>query len=1330
MVGRLREWYRARRRLTPLRLQFQTTECGIGALQSILAHFGSHIPAETLRQVTGVSRHCLNARDILAAARHFGLQAKALKRSPEELDTVRLPAIVHVRFIHFMVLEAFGPSEVRLNDPASGRIIMPRGIFDEIFTGIVMEFGQTADTRTASAPDPLRCSKRRWVMAGLPGVFALVCSIAAQFPLATALDGRDASFWPALALSLVVYLAVILFDKAETFMATEAAVSPMHHLGRLDAAFFAYRFSDRLRETIVSARGTAKRMHRALLPGLALLSGAIVLAVMLALRDPWLGLGIGALLSGHGIAVAMLRGWPSGVYRLEQGFTEITAASVEPTLHMAAPLKFGRNAENHRQALLGTIAAAWHRGLRPRRRQMVIDLAGATLVASALTAAALLGHPSAGEVFLIFAIADSWRRGVSAVLAAHGLQALLWHTADIMHVAPADLVRTPQSPAAPGAPVLELRAITFGYTKSRPPVLRDVSLTLQAGEQIGITGPSGHGKSSLAAIAAGLHTPWSGAVLHDGRPIAAIPASAGDHGIALIDRHSAIFEGTLRDNLTLWSDAFADDVLIGVLKVACLWSEVAERGGLGLRLAAEGSNLSLGQAQRLEIARALLLEPRIIALDECLDALDLALERQIRASCRQRGIALLIVSHRKETLAACDRVISVGAEVTPAPASIAQRSECDNEQETQRQGNDAAIRRIATALGVQSSLLGKSDGGDVPALAGRRGLIAWRARLPSTRWWLDGSGPMLAVRIAERRPIALIADRSRYHLWDGDGPPVRVDASALRGLILPEIWAFQRIPDLAASPVSAMLRAGWRDTVVCLASAALRGLACLLPAIVLTTGTGRFALALGLLAVLSLAVGDVRARLRSEIQRDSAMMTWLLGRLARLQVRFVFELPTETRGAAQAALGRLLAACHELPQATICDAVTLFGSATFLIVQPVYPVGPLLTLFLVALTGPSFLMWHTAEARRRHGEALQADVRFLDQIFASWSRLHTLNAWQRMVARWRELRPGGTASASARLLRSWPLMTGPALLACATITALPPSPGVMAFSCLGLSAAIGLGTTAARLTRIRTDAVAVARVLDGPTEDGRRPPGPEAREITLHGVSFRYPGQAAWALRDVSLTLRPGRIVAITGASGSGKTTLLNVILGLDRPEVGAVRAGGVALERLELQEWRDGIGAVLQRSRLDRAGTIRSQVAGPTQTSEAAVWEALRLAEVADEVAARPMGLQSIVEYSSLSGGEQQRILIARALLRRPWLLVLDEATSAIPQARQVALLATLRRLGIGCIMSTHRPSVIALADDVFILEGGRLRYAGPPSAPRGDPVRQSPLDADGAIS
>jgi hypothetical protein len=90
VITRPWQWYRERRRLTPQRPQFQTTGCSIGALQSILADFGSHAPAKMLRQVTAISRHCTNARDILAGARHFGLQAKALKRSPGELATVRL----------------------------------------------------------------------------------------------------------------------------------------------------------------------------------------------------------------------------------------------------------------------------------------------------------------------------------------------------------------------------------------------------------------------------------------------------------------------------------------------------------------------------------------------------------------------------------------------------------------------------------------------------------------------------------------------------------------------------------------------------------------------------------------------------------------------------------------------------------------------------------------------------------------------------------------------------------------------------------------------------------------------------------------------------------------------------------------------------------------------------------------------------------------------------------------------------------------------------------------------------------------------------------------
>ena len=124
----------------PTRLQYQTTECGVAALAMVLAHYGKHVATEELRALTGVSRDCVNAADIARAARHHGLVCKAYSREPDQIESLPLPFLVHLRFIHFVVVEGFSDTDVLFNDPYQGPGQIPREQFFETFTGVVLTF--------------------------------------------------------------------------------------------------------------------------------------------------------------------------------------------------------------------------------------------------------------------------------------------------------------------------------------------------------------------------------------------------------------------------------------------------------------------------------------------------------------------------------------------------------------------------------------------------------------------------------------------------------------------------------------------------------------------------------------------------------------------------------------------------------------------------------------------------------------------------------------------------------------------------------------------------------------------------------------------------------------------------------------------------------------------------------------------------------------------------------------------------------------------------------------------------------------------------------------
>ena len=689
---------RRRRVSTPLLLQAHITECGAACLGIVLGHFGRWVPFAELRTRCEVGRDGSTAGGLKRAAEHYGLTFTGWSAGVSRLKQMRLPLILFWEFNHFVVLDGFDRQWFYLNDPASGRRRLSQAEFEAGFTGIAMEFDVSPAFRRGGAPSGIAQRLPDWLRGawgGLAGVAAcglLLAALAVATPVAAGLfvdrtlgpnEPRGLLLATALAAAGVfvyclAWLKQRFLQRLAVRMAVIAGNRSVSHLLRLPADYFSHRLVGELTTRVLSIDRITRGVSEYFLgPLIDVLTSAVLLAMMAAYHLPLalivLGLGTLNLLALY--PIARTRSDEASALRREQGM--VTGVG---TLLLQQLDNLRMSAAEDR------LFARWggHQARELQSRQQYTELTHVitavpglfTMLGSAAVLAlgaprVMAGDLTLGELVTIFLLAGMFLEplGRYAELGDErkALDTDLRRLDDILDTpADPDLARRDTGSEAIGtfegrlrlSGQVELRNVTFGYNRGRPPLIKDFSLICKPGQRIAIVGPNGSGKSTISRLVAGLCHPWSGAILFDGKPRHEIPGDVLSRSVSMVDQQVYLFSGSVRDNLTLWSPAVPDADVMAAARDACVHDDVVARPlGYAGPVDQDGRNFSGGQRQRLEIARALVGNPTVLILDEASSALDAVTEERVDDALRRRGMSCLIVAHRLSTVRDCDQIV-------------------------------------------------------------------------------------------------------------------------------------------------------------------------------------------------------------------------------------------------------------------------------------------------------------------------------------------------------------------------------------------------------------------------------------------------------------------------------------------------------------------------------------------------------------------------------------------------------------------------------------------------------------------------------------------------
>ena len=677
----------------PQIMQQEAIECGAACLSMILAYYRKWLPLERVREDCGVSRDGSSAKNIVLAARRYGMEAQGYRLEPSELRKLTEPCILHWNFNHFVVLCGFRGGKAYINDPGRGATVVTEEELDRAFTGIALTFKPTAEfVPEGKEPSVLNFVRRR--LLGNRGAFIFILALTlltsvlgileplfSRVFLDDLLTGeRPEWLLPFVYLFAGFILIQAIVDtlkqkytyKIEGKFAIIANGSFMWQVLRLPVSFFATRYAGDIAARQNANESIASTVFERLAPlvlDIAMLVFYLTVMLRYSLILTAIGLGcaiVNMLLAGYIAKKRMNLARSSMMLDGKLQSTTLSGIEMIETIKASGAEDgfFQRWSGYHAGVNAAEVASSKLGGYLGAVAALFSSLSGVFVLCMGARLI-MEGQFTVGMLLAFQGFLGSFMGPIDALSSLRQqmiqLRATMERVQDVMdNKTDVYLSANPNKDAQYSklSGCMELKDVTFGYSPLAAPLIKNLNLTVKTGDRVALVGSSGCGKSTIAKLIAGLYQPWSGEIRFDGKRFDEIEHEVFTASVSVVDQDVTLFEDSISDNIRMWDHTIEDFEVRLAARDAQIYPMIMSRdGGFNAPISEGGRNYSGGERQRIDIARALANDPTIAILDEATSALDAKTEAEVIKAITDRGITCVIVAHRLSTIRDCTEIL-------------------------------------------------------------------------------------------------------------------------------------------------------------------------------------------------------------------------------------------------------------------------------------------------------------------------------------------------------------------------------------------------------------------------------------------------------------------------------------------------------------------------------------------------------------------------------------------------------------------------------------------------------------------------------------------------